>query len=84
MVLFAKVIGLLVKLPCNADRVIPKLYSVPMKKLLKEFYVIGGMPEAVKTWVETGSIEDVEVVLSEIQTRNRFQAISEEHCRKQS
>ena len=55
-----------------------------MKKLLKEFYVIGGMPEAVKTWVETGSIEDVEVVLSEIQTRNRFQAISEEYCRKQS
>ena len=55
-----------------------------MKKLLKEFYVVGGMPEAVKTWVETGSIEDVEVVLSEIQTRNRFQAISEEHCRKQS
>ncbi len=49
-----------------ADREIPDLYSVPMKKLLKEFYVVGGMPEAVKTWVETGNIEDVEEVLSGI------------------
>ena len=48
------------------DREIPDLYSVPMKKLLKEFYVVGGMPEAVKTWVETGNIEDVEEVLSGI------------------
>ena len=49
-----------------ANREIPDLYSVPMKKLLKEFYVVGGMPEAVKTWVETGNIEDVEEVLSGI------------------
>ena len=49
-----------------ADREIPDLYYVPMKKLLKEFYVVGGMPEAVKTWVETGNIEDVEEVLSGI------------------
>lgn len=49
-----------------ADREIPDLYSVPMKKLLMEFYVVGGMPEAVKTWVETGNIEDVEEVLSGI------------------
>ena len=48
------------------DREIPELYSVPMKKLLKEYYVVGGMPEAVKTWVETGSIDDVEEVLSGI------------------
>ena len=49
-----------------ADREIPDLYSVPMKKLLKEFYVVGGMPEAVKMWVETENIEDVEEVLSGI------------------
>ena len=49
-----------------ADREIPDLYSVPMKKLLKEFYVVGGMPEAVKTWVETRNIGDVEEVLSGI------------------
>ena len=49
-----------------ADRKIPDLYSVPMKKLLKEFYVVGGMPEAVKTWVETENIADVEEVLSGI------------------
>ena len=31
------------------DRPIPDLYDVPMKKLLKEYYIVGGMPEAVKT-----------------------------------
>ena len=48
------------------DREIPELYSVQMKKLLKEFFVVGGMPEAVKTWVETGSIEEVERIQTEI------------------
>ena len=49
-----------------ADRAIPDLYAVPMRKLLKEFYVVGGMPEAVKTWTETGSIEKTEKVQSDI------------------
>ena len=48
------------------DRVIPDLYSVPMKKLLKEYYVVGGMPEAVKTWIETHDYEKVEEVQNEI------------------
>ncbi len=48
------------------DRVIPDLYSVPMKKLLKEYYVVGGMPEAVKTWIETHDIDEVEEVQDEI------------------
>ena len=48
------------------DRVIPELYSVPMKKLLKEYYVVGGMPEAVKTWTESHDINEVEVVQNEI------------------
>ena len=30
-----------------ADRLIPDLYARPMGKLLKEFYVVGGMPGAV-------------------------------------
>ena len=37
-----------------------------MKKLLKEYYVVGGMPEAVKTWVESGSVEEVEQVQNDI------------------
>ena len=48
------------------DRTIPELYSVPMKRLLKEYYVVGGMPEAVKTWTESHSVAEVEEVQNEI------------------
>ena len=48
------------------DREIPELYSVPIKKLLKEYYVVGGMPEAVKTWIATHDIDEVEEVQKEI------------------
>ena len=48
------------------DRPIPDLYDIPMKKLLKEYYVVGGMPEAVKTWIETKDIEEVEKVQTDI------------------
>jgi len=48
------------------DREIPALYSVPMERLLKEYYVVGGMPEAVKTWIQTHDIEQVEEVHREI------------------
>ena len=49
-----------------ADREIPELYSEPMKKLLKEYYIVGGMPEVVKTWLETQDYNDVEEVQNEI------------------
>ncbi len=48
------------------DRAIPELYSIPMKKLLKEYYVVGGMPEAVKTWLSTRDFDEVEQVQTEI------------------
>ena len=48
------------------DRPIPDLYSVPMTKLLKEYYIVGGMPEAVKTWVETHDADEVEEIQNEI------------------
>ena len=48
------------------DRVIPDIYRLPMEHLLKEYYIVGGMPEAVKVWVETGSNEAVEAVQNEI------------------
>ncbi|MCR5101773.1 MAG: ATP-binding protein [Butyrivibrio sp.] len=48
------------------DRSIPELYSVPMDKLLKEYYIVGGMPEVVKTWIETHDIDEVEEVQNEI------------------
>ncbi|MCR4640395.1 MAG: ATP-binding protein [Lachnospiraceae bacterium] len=48
------------------DREIPELYHAPLERLLKEYYMVGGMPEAVKTWVETHDIQEVEEVQQEI------------------
>ena len=48
------------------DRVIPELYSVPMARLLKEYYIVGGMPEAVQAWVETQSFEEVDEIQQDI------------------
>ena len=50
----------------KTDRPVPDLYAVPMKKLLKDFYVIGGMPEVVQTWLDTHDYEDVGKVQKEI------------------
>ena len=49
-----------------ADRPVPDLYAVPAKDLLKKYYVIGGMPEVVKTWVETQDYQEAEEVQKEI------------------
>ncbi|MBR5348504.1 MAG: ATP-binding protein [Lachnospiraceae bacterium] len=48
------------------DRAIPDLYATPMKKLLKEYFIVGGMPEAVKTWIRTHDINEVEEIQKEI------------------
>ena len=48
------------------DRQVPDLYAVPMKKLLKDYFIIGGMPEAVQTWLDTHDYEEVEEVQKEI------------------
>ncbi|MCC6093430.1 MAG: AAA family ATPase [Eubacterium sp.] len=48
------------------DREIPDLYSVPMKKLLDDYYIVGGMPEAVKVWSETHDYDEVTDVQNEI------------------
>lgn len=50
----------------DIERPIPDLYDVPMKKMLKEYYLVGGMPEAVQTWIETSDISEVEMVQDEI------------------
>ena len=49
-----------------ADKEIPELYKAPMEKLLKEYQIVGGMPEAVKTWIESHDYEEVEEVQKEI------------------
>lgn len=50
----------------STDREIPRLYTVPMEELLKAYYIVGGMPEAVKTWIETHDYDEVEEVQKEI------------------
>ena len=48
------------------DHPIPELYSVPLEKLLKEFYFVGGMPEAVKEWQSSHDIREIEEIQDEI------------------
>ena len=50
----------------NVDRPIPDYIDVPMKKLLKDFYIVGGMPEAVSVWTATHDYAEVEAVQREI------------------
>ena len=42
------------------SREIPELYTVPLKKYLKNYYIVGGMPEAVQTWIESHDYSKVE------------------------
>ncbi len=49
-----------------APRPVPELYAVPLEKLLKEYYAVGGMPEAVMEWRESHDIRVVEEIQDEI------------------
>lgn len=46
-------------------RELPEIYTTPLEKYLKNYYIVGGMPEAVQTWVDTHDYREVE----EVQTR---------------
>ena len=48
------------------DREIPKIYKESMEEMLKAYYIVGGMPEVVKTWIETHDYDEVEEVQNEI------------------
>lgn len=52
------------KLRC--EREIPELYTVPLEKYLKNYYIVGGMPEAVQVWVDTHDYSAVEEVQDRI------------------
>lgn len=47
-------------------REIPEIYTVPLEKYLKNYYIVGGMPEAVQTWVDTHDYKEVEEVQDRI------------------
>lgn len=50
----------------NVDREIPDLYSVPFERLLKEYYAVGGMPEAVAEYSQSKDYEAVKQIQSDI------------------
>lgn len=52
------------KLPI--EREIPALYTIPLEKYLKNYYIVGGMPEVVQEWVETHDYKDIEAVQDRI------------------
>lgn len=48
------------------EREIAEIYTVPLQKYLKNYYIVGGMPEAVQTWVDTHDYKEVEEVQDRI------------------
>ncbi len=45
---------------------IPTAFANPLLEKLKQYYIVGGMPECVKNWTEDGDIKEVENALSGI------------------
>lgn len=45
---------------------ISELFEEKLDQLLKTYYITGGMPEAVKKWVDTKNVEELEVVQQRI------------------
>ena len=45
---------------------IPPIYSVPMEKLLRDYFIVGGMPEVVSEWVDHNDYGTVEEIQGEI------------------
>lgn len=48
------------------DRELPELYRINLEKALKNYYVVGGMPEAVAKWIKTHHYEQVEKIQDNI------------------
>ena len=48
------------------ERELTELYAIPLEKYLKSYYIVGGMPEAVQTWVDTHDYKEVEEVQDRI------------------
>lgn len=50
----------------SREREIPELLTVPLEKYYKNYLIIGGMPEAVQTWVDTHDYKEAEAVQDRI------------------
>ena len=44
----------------DISRELPELYTSSLEKALKYYYIVGGMPEVVDTWVKTHNFEKIE------------------------
>jgi predicted AAA+ superfamily ATPase len=50
----------------DCEREIPEVYSRPLEQLLKEYYLVGGMPEVVQEYINTHNIMAVQEIQDEI------------------
>ena len=48
------------------SRELPALYTKPLEKYLRTYYIIGGMPEVVQEWIDTHDYKKVEGVQDRI------------------
>lgn len=48
------------------EKEITELYTSPLEKYLKNYYIVGGMPEAVQAWVDSHDYKEVEAVQDRI------------------
>ena len=51
---------------------IPDLYDVPMRKLLKDYFIVGGMPEVVDDFVNNKDFNRVSIIQNRILENYRF------------
>lgn len=52
----------------DKERSLSELYTVPLEKFLRNYYIVGGMPEVVKEWVETHNFVKIEKIQDNILT----------------
>lgn len=50
----------------NANKPVPNSYVNKLENYLKQYYIVGGMPEAVDTWVRTKNIEEIDNIQKNI------------------
>ncbi|MCR5608746.1 MAG: ATP-binding protein [Lachnospiraceae bacterium] len=48
------------------EREIPQIYTKPLERLLKEYYIVGGMPEVVSEYIENSDFSVVADIQNEI------------------
>ena len=50
----------------SADRPLTNLLKIPMEKYYRNYLIVGGMPAAVKKWVETHDYAEIEAIQDDI------------------